>query len=114
MFFNQVYMDKLFFAGQSGNWELADFYHHELEENMEEWLEGNVMKDTINISQLGRRILLPTLSELKNAIDDKNIANFNTTYHLVVNSCNSCHTLTYYDFINITIPEEPTFKNQEY
>ncbi|CAN5274556.1 hypothetical protein BH23BAC1_BH23BAC1_49390 [soil metagenome] len=41
MLYNQIYLDKLFFAGQSENWQLADFYHHELEENLEEWLEGN-------------------------------------------------------------------------
>ncbi len=43
IFFNQIYMDKMSFAGKSGNWKLADFYHHGMEENMEEWLEGNVM-----------------------------------------------------------------------
>jgi hypothetical protein len=114
MFFNQVYMDKMFFAGQSENWELADFYHHEMEENMEKWLNGNLIKDTINTSMLGRKLLQPTFKELKKTIDEKNLQNFISSYHLVINSCNSCHTLTHFDFINIIVPKEPTFKNQEY
>lgn len=114
MFHNQRYMDKLYFSGLNKNWEAAEFYRHEIEENMEALLEGNIFKASINISKLAEVMYTPASLELENAIVTKDADTFLKGYKNMVNSCNSCHAASNLGFIKIILPESPTVGNQEY
>jgi hypothetical protein len=114
MFHNQRYMDKLYFAGKNQNWKLAEFYHHEMEENMEGLIENKVMEDEISLSDLAKSMFIPASEELKKSILAKDTASFKKGYDLTVRTCNNCHAASKHEFIQIIIPREPTFKNQQY
>lgn len=114
MFHNQRYMDKLYYAGIHQNWKLAEFYRHEMEENMDLLIEEKVMEGDINVSDLAKTMFLPASEELKQTIQSKDTAVFLKGYDLALNSCNNCHAASGYDFIRIIRPSQPAFKNQEY
>lgn len=114
MFHNQRFMDKLYFSGMNENWEAAAFYHHEMEENMEVLVEGNIIEDSINISKLAEAIYEPASQTLKNAIKTGNKQEFLEGYQIMVNSCNNCHKASNIDFIKISTPETPAYRNQQY
>ncbi|MDQ3394595.1 MAG: hypothetical protein M3512_10865 [Bacteroidota bacterium] len=114
MFHNQRYMDKLYFSGINENWEAAEFYHHELEENMEVLLENTIVDDGIDISNLSELIFTPAILSLKTSIASKKKDVFLEGYKVMVNSCNSCHNASKKGFIIITLPASPAFKNQEF
>lgn len=110
----QRYMNKLWFAGINENEALAAFYIHEIEENMEEIVEGNIMDDGKDISVLMKSMALPALEQLDEVIDQRDFAAFQNEYLTLVNACNSCHQVTEHAFIRITQPETPAFTNQVY
>jgi hypothetical protein len=110
----QLYMNKLWFAGSNGNFELAAFYAHELEEVAEELVESEIIDDGYNISQLIKQMLLPAIEEVETAIKEENVALFKDGYTLAVNSCNACHNVTKHAFIKISTPKTPVFDNQVY
>jgi hypothetical protein len=114
MFHNQRYLDKLYFAGKNNNWQLAEFYHHELEENMEKLVEGHVTEDEINLSDLAKKMYLPASEELKKSIESRDVAVFRNGYDFMVKTCNNCHIASKHGFIQITTPDQPTYRNQLY
>ncbi|MEP2376928.1 MAG: hypothetical protein ABJH83_11995, partial [Ekhidna sp.] len=52
MGYYQRFSHKLWLAGRNQNWELANFYTHELEEVTEHLIEGDVIHDDYNLSNL--------------------------------------------------------------
>lgn len=114
MGYQQRYLEKLYFAGINANWPLADFYHHELEETLEDIIEGDIEEDGYNVSGLSKAMLLPAVEALENSIKNKDEKDFVTKYNAVVNSCNACHTATKHGFIKIIVPKESSFKNQDF
>ena len=48
----QRHANKLYFAGQSANWKLADFYIEEIEEAAKAFSKKDVMHGKINVSGL--------------------------------------------------------------
>jgi hypothetical protein len=114
MFHNQRYMEKLYFAGKNQNWELAKFYVHELDENMEKLANGKIIEDEVNVSNLAKTMFVPVLEDLDKSILARDTVAFLKGYNLTVNTCNSCHTASGFNFIKIKIPVQPAYSNQEY
>ena len=110
----QRHMNKLWFAGNEENWELAGFYVHELEEAMHEISDGNVVEDNIQLSPMMEKYGLIAVEELNKSIQEKNIEGFSHTYNQAIIACNNCHKLSQHSFIQITIPESPALDNQQY
>ena len=52
MGYYQRFSDKLWMSGINENWELANFYAHELEEVTEEFIRENVDHDGQNLSEI--------------------------------------------------------------
>jgi hypothetical protein len=104
----QVHHNKLWFAGQNQNWKLADFEIHEIKESIE-----NIQK-----YQTGREesrkieMINPELDSVMQAIEQKNIMLFNSSYTLLTNNCNNCHQATNFEFNIVKIPDTPPFSNQ--
>lgn len=110
----QQFMNKLWFSGSAGNTELAKFYHHEVEEVLEELIEENIEDEGHSVSTLARTMLLPAVEELETAIASADSATFRGAYVGVVNACNACHQVTEHAMIAIKLPTLPFIDNQEF
>ncbi len=114
MGYYQRFSNKLWLAGTNENWELADFYTHELEEVTEKLVDGNVIHDDYNISNLSEEMLLPKIEKVEEAIRKKDQVLFLENYSLMISSCNLCHKSTRHDFIKITVPNDSSVWNQDF
>lgn len=108
----QRFAEKLHFAGINENWELAKFYHHEIEETAEKIIKANIDEEGLNFSLLVKSMLVPTLIEVERAVEKNNLEIFNNAYETMIKSCNNCHTSTNHGYIKIITPEKPTYQNQ--
>lgn len=114
MGYYQRFSQKLWLAGTNKNWELANFYTHELEEVTENLIEGNVIHDDYNLSNLSESMLLPKIEKVEQAIRQKDEVLFLENYELLISSCNLCHNTTKHNFIKISIPNDSTTWNQRF
>jgi hypothetical protein len=110
----QRFADKLHFSGANQNWQLASFYLEELEEAGEEIEKAKIMEDGKDVSALIGQMLLPQLKAVEKAVEEKSMTKFQETYQTMVKSCNDCHTATNHGFIRITVPTDPTYRNQDF
>lgn len=114
MGYYQRFSHKLWLAGTNENWELANFYTHELEEVTEKLITGNVIHDDYNLSNLSEAMLLPKIEKLEEAIRQKDQVLFLDNYELMISSCNLCHNTTKHNFIKIVVPNDSTVWNQSF
>lgn len=105
MSFISRYTQKLYFAGEAENWELADIYSHEIEEISAGIVSRGEMHDGINISELIDSMLLPQIEQLEEAIDSGDREMFLDRYNVMIQSCNSCHEASDYGAVKVTIPD---------
>jgi len=105
MSFISRYAQKLYFAGEAENWELADIYSHEIEEISAEIVSRGEMHDGINISELMEAILLPQIEQLEEAIDSGHREMFIDRYNVMIQSCNSCHEASDYGAVKVAVPD---------
>jgi mono/diheme cytochrome c family protein len=98
----QYWTHKLALSIDAGNLELADFYHHELEEAVEDLIDSIDTYDGFAIAQLTSSMLMPALETLEDRLDDDDVAGMRVAFSGVVQACNSCHQVTEHAFIRIT------------
>jgi hypothetical protein len=106
----QVHHNKLWFAGQYQNWKLADFEIHEIMESVEDIKQYQTEREESKKID----IIIPALDSVMQAIDQKNITRFNSSYILLTNTCNSCHRSTKFEFNVVKVPDNPPFSNQSF
>lgn len=106
----QVHHAKLWFAGQNQNWELADFEMHEIGEAIDAIKEYQTEREESKKVDM----LKPSLDAVKDAIDKKDPALFNSSYLLLTNTCNNCHKAVNFGFNVVKVPETPPFSNQAF
>ncbi|MEP1095314.1 MAG: hypothetical protein ABJG78_09400 [Cyclobacteriaceae bacterium] len=112
MGYYQRFSHKLWLAGTNENWELADFYTHELEEVTERLIEGDLIHDDYNLSNLSESLFLPKIEKVEEAIKEKDEVLFREHYELMLSGCNLCHQATQHAFIRISIPTDTMTFNQ--
>jgi hypothetical protein len=101
---------KLWFAGQHSNWKLADFEIHEIMEAIEDIKTYETdRKETESIGMIN-----PAIDSVVQAIQEQNVEQFNRSFSYLTHTCVNCHTDNHYEFIQIKIPEQQTFSNQEF
>jgi len=98
---------KLWFAGHSGNWPLADYEVGELEEGFEDVTK--LLGPGIVDKQVGAPI-----KALEKAIVDKNRAAFGAAFDSLSAGCNSCHRTLDHGFIVIQRPTLLPYSNQNF
>ena len=96
----QYFLHKLSLSVSAGNYELADFYAHELEETIE---DAETISDYHGhpIGQLVTRMLVPTFDAFEDALDEGQHDDLADRLDQVISSCNACHSATGYDVIHI-------------
>ena len=110
----QRFADKLYFAGINSNWELADFYLHEIEEQAGEIAEAGIVEDGIAITPLIKTLLEPAVENMEKSTEQKSVEEFRKSYTAMVQNCNACHAATEHGFIRIIVPDQPSIRNQDY
>ena len=106
----QVHHAKLWFAGQAQNWSLSDFETKEIREAIED-----IQTYCTDRPETGSiPMIKPALDSMDEAIKNKSISQFKSSFTLLTNTCNNCHRLTKHEFNVIQIPGEPPFTNQAF
>lgn len=104
----QVHHAKLWFAGEAGNWKLSDFETKEIREAIDDIRTYNA--DRPEVASLP--MIKPALDSMDEAIKNKSIPQFKSSFLLLTNTCNNCHRATKHEFNVIQIPTTPPLTNQ--
>lgn len=110
----QAHAEKLWWAGQAGNLELAKFYRHEIKEEMEEIANAAVMDGSINVSENMKVYGIRSIDALKEQLAVDSLKDFPARYEAVINTCNSCHAVSGHPELRIILPANNRFTNQEF
>jgi len=110
----QLHAAKLWFAAKAGNWELAAYELHELEETMEAAKKLNAEKNGVKISNVMDAVLHTQIAQLEKSIKQKSHTAFQKSYDETLSACNGCHTEAGYKFIQIVRPGAPPVTNQKW
>jgi hypothetical protein len=110
----QLHAAKLWFAAKAGNWELAAYELHEIEETMETVKKLNVEKNGVKISNVMDAVLKTQIAQLEDTIKAKNHSQFQKSYDETLSACNGCHTESGHRFIQIIQPSAPPVTNQKW
>ena len=104
----QVHHAKLWFAGLSENWKLADFEIHEIMEAVDAIKKYEPERDESRSVPM----IEPALDSVSAAIEQKDLSQFKNSFVLLTNTCNNCHKAVNYSFNEVKIPDNPPFSNQ--
>jgi len=103
---------NLWFAGKAENWPLADFYLGETKSH----LKWAVRAKPIRKDDAGRDVNLPgileafensQLTQLKQAVDHKDMAAFERVYKESLTICYACHVASSKPYLRPQIPTKP-------
>src|SRR4051794_21830246 len=92
---------KLWFAGQAGNWPLADYELDELKEGFEDVVKYFPTKDDVPTGPMASAVIEKEVAQLNKAIEAKNKKQFATAFEKLTASCNACHQSAKKEFIAI-------------
>ncbi|MDP4263692.1 MAG: hypothetical protein Q8941_14285 [Bacteroidota bacterium] len=106
----QTHHAKLWFAGQNQNWPLADFEVHEILESLDD-IQAYCTERS-EIKAIG--MIKPPLDSINNAIQQKNLQQFTSSFTLLTNTCNTCHKATDHGFNVVIIPTSLPVVNQDF
>ena len=91
-----------YWAANGGNWGLAQYQLKELLEAQE--VAEITRPQRAPMLKANERSYLMPLSE---AIEKKDISQFNHRFSAAINGCNACHTALGYGFIRYHVPKQP-------
>ena len=98
---------KLWFAGQAGNWPLADYEIGELGEGFDD-VNKLLGGDTVD-KQVGA-----PMKALEKIVENKDHAGFAAAFDSLSAGCNSCHHLLDHAFIAIQRPTLLPYSDQSF
>ncbi|APW58826.1 hypothetical protein [Paludisphaera borealis] len=103
---------NLWFAGEAENWPLADFYLGETKSHLRWAVRSKpVRKDDagrdVNLSGILEAFENSQLTQLKQAVDRKDKAAFETIYRDSLTVCYSCHKASDKPYLRPQIPARP-------
>jgi len=116
MTLTQMRHSKLWFAGQAGNWSLADYELDELNEGMQDaaTFHATHKNSPLPIPALIEKIMTDPVHRLETAIDAHNGSGFTQAFDALTEACNSCHRATNFGFNVVTRPSVNPYSNQEF
>jgi hypothetical protein len=105
---------KLWFAGRSGNWDLADYELDELKEGFEDITKYYPVKDDVPTGTMAEAIIAKEVADLAKLIEAKDKKHFVSAFDRLTASCNACHQASKKDFIKIQRPAGNPYTNQSF
>jgi hypothetical protein len=98
---------KLWFAGQGGNWPLADYEIGKLKDGFDD-VNRQIGGDTVEKAVGG------PVAALEKAIESKDRGSFTRAFDQLTAGCNSCHRTLDHAFIAIQRPNSQPYSNQSF
>ena len=105
---------KLWFAGQAGNWGLADYELDELKEGFEDITKYYPTKDNVPTGTMAEAVVAKEVADLAKAIEAKDKKAFASAFDRLTASCNACHQASKHEFIAIRRPSGNPYTNQSF
>ena len=105
---------KLWFAGQAGNWGLADYELDELKEGFEDIAKYYPTHDGVPTGTMAEAIIAREVADLNKIIEAKDKKQFVAAYDKLTASCNACHQASKHEFIAIRRPTSNPYTNQSF
>ena len=114
MSLQQMRHTKLWFAGQAGNWPLAEYELEEIGEGFDDVVKFYpTHKDSpVSPSDAIPRMVAGPLAELRQAVEKRDAAAFGKTYDGLTESCNRCHDAMNFGFNRVQRPATNPYPNQ--
>jgi hypothetical protein len=98
---------KLWFAGHTGNWPLADYEVGELQEGFDD-VDKLLGGDTVD------KMVGAQMKALAKAVEDKDSAGFPAAFDNLTAGCNNCHHTLDHGFIAIQRPTLLPYSDQSF
>ena len=111
---NQRYAEKAWLAAEAGNWPLATFYAHELEETAERLVDGGHVADGVDVSAIAAEVAAPRARALHAAAEAGDAARFEVAYGTLIDGCNTCHKRSGHRFVAIQTPDAGAYPSQDF
>jgi hypothetical protein len=107
---------KLWYAGSSENWDLADYELEEIDEAMEELAKYHPTHKKISgsVPAIIATTMTPFLVQMETAVKNQNKEDFQTGYDNLTTACNTCHKANNYGFNILERPRANPFANQSF
>jgi hypothetical protein len=107
---------KLWFAGQAGNWPLAEYELDELAEGFEDAgkYHPTHKSSPVPLPQLIAKTMDAPMAQLEAAVKSKDNAAFAGQYDALTAACNACHLASNFSFNVVTKPAHNPFANQSF
>jgi hypothetical protein len=96
--------ERLWRAGQDGNWEFAAYELGNLHGAFERLGHAHPATQNISFPEMIASVTEQPLKELKSAIQSKDAAVFAKTYADLTDACNSCHQALNHGVVEIVVP----------
>lgn len=113
----QIRHDRLWWAGEAGNWNLAYYMAGELGEALHGIEETNGEAPQVQpekLSEVMPAIMNPAIKGVQSALEKKDKTAFAKAYDHLSASCNACHALAGVGFVHIQRPKTPLLDNMRY
>ena len=106
------HFSNLWFAGQAGNWPLAEFLLNETKSHLRWAVRVRPLRPLSNGGKLDVGAMLAaveqsTLKELTESIQAKDRPRFVTAYKQQLGSCYACHVAAEKPYLRLRIPDHP-------
>jgi hypothetical protein len=103
---------KLWFAATGGNWQLAAFEIHEIEENLERIARWHHDSEAIPMGPAIKVHMHPGQYAVEQSIARQDAGEFSAAFDRLTQGCNACHRATEHGFIVIQRPTSEPVSNQ--
>jgi hypothetical protein len=105
---------KLWFAGQAGNWPLADYELDELKEGFEDIVKYHPTHHDVPTGTMATAVIKGEVAALGKAIGAKDRKQFAAGFDKLTAACNACHQAAKHPFIAIRRPAGNPYANQSF
>ncbi|SJM96037.1 conserved exported hypothetical protein [Crenothrix polyspora] len=107
---------KLWYAGSSENWELADYELEEMHETLEDLAKYHPTHKKIagSVPAIIASFMTPFITQMEVAVKNQDKGAFQSSYDNLTTACNSCHKANNYGFNILERPRANPFANQSF
>ena len=114
MTLQQMRHTKLWFAGEAGNWELADYEVIELGEGFDDVVTFHPTHEgsPVPLNDAITRIVNVPLGDVRAAVEKRDAKGFEAAYDALTAACNDCHQATNFGFNRVQRPAANPYPDQ--
>jgi len=96
--------ERLWWAGQDGNWEFASYELGNLQGAFNRLGHAHPTEHDISLPEMIASVAGQPFNELKSAIQAKDVTAFTKAYADLTDACNSCHQALNHGVVEISVP----------